>query len=112
MTTLRMSPGVGRRAVGGLVAAVLVLGGATTSATVSAGVSARSAAADDIDDQRAAAEAKQRAKERERDSLQEELEDTNAKYRQAVLDLNEVEGRLPVAQAELAAAEARLEEAR
>ncbi|GAB3092877.1 peptidoglycan DD-metalloendopeptidase family protein [Isoptericola nanjingensis] len=112
MTTLRTSPGVGRRAVGGLVAAVLVLGGATTSATVSAGVSARSAAADDIDDQRAAAEAKQRAKERERDSLQEELEDTNAKYRQAVLDLNEVEGRLPVAQAELAAAEARLEEAR
>ncbi|MFE5293029.1 peptidoglycan DD-metalloendopeptidase family protein [Isoptericola sp. NPDC056618] len=112
MTTLRMSPGVGRRAVGGLVAAVLVLGGATTSATVSAGVSARSAAADDIDDQRAAAEAKQRAKERERDGLQEELEDTNAKYRQAVLDLNEVEGRLPVAQAELAAAEARLEEAR
>ena len=112
MTSLRMSPGVGRRALGGLVAAVLVLGGATTSATVTAGVQARSAAADDIDDQRAAAEAKQRAKERERDSLQEELEDTNAKYRQAVLDLNEVEGRLPVAQAELAAAEAALEEAR
>ncbi|GAB6938566.1 hypothetical protein JCM11754A_20930 [Isoptericola variabilis] len=107
-----MSPGAGRRALGGLVAAVLVLGGATTSATVTAGVSARSAAADDIDDQRAAAEAKQRAKERERDSLQEELEDTNAKYRQAVLDLNEVEGRLPVAQAELAAAEAALQEAR
>jgi len=112
MTSLRMSPGAGRRALGGLVAAVLVLGGATTSATVTAGVSARSAAADDIDDQRAAAEAKQRAKERERDSLQEELEDTNAKYRQAVLDLNEVEGRLPVAQAELAAAEAALQEAR
>ncbi|SKC77769.1 M23 family metallopeptidase [Krasilnikoviella flava] len=109
MTT---TDGVGRRVLGGLVVAVLVLGGATTSATVSASVSARTAAADDIDDQRAAAEAKQRAKERERDGLQEELEDTNAKYRQAVLDLNEVEGRLPVAQAELAAAEAALEEAR
>lgn len=104
--------GVGRRVLGGLVAAVLVLGGATTSATVSASVSARTAAADDIDDQRAAAEAKQRAKEKERDGLQEELEDTNAKFRQAVLDLNEVEGRLPVAEAELAAAQAALEEAR
>ncbi|MGF0116179.1 peptidoglycan DD-metalloendopeptidase family protein [Promicromonospora sp. Marseille-Q5078] len=104
--------GAGRRVLGGLVAAVLVLGGATTSATVSASVSARTAAADDIDDQRAAAEAKQRAKERERDGLQEELEDTNAKFRQAVLDLNEVEGRLPVAEAELAAAQAALEEAR
>ncbi|MGW8567099.1 peptidoglycan DD-metalloendopeptidase family protein [Isoptericola sp. NPDC055881] len=116
MTTPGTTPGRdrgrGRRVVGGLVAAVLVLGGATTSATVTAGVTARSAAADDIDDQRAAAEAKQRAKERERDSLQEELEDTNAKFRQAVLDLNEVEGRLPVAQAALDAAEARLEEAR
>ncbi|WP_344245365.1 peptidoglycan DD-metalloendopeptidase family protein [Isoptericola hypogeus] len=104
--------GVGRRALGGLVAAVLVLGGATTSATVTAGVAARSAAADDIDDQRAAAEAKQRQKERERDELSHELEDTNARYRQAVLDLNKVEGRLPVAQAELAAAQAALEEAR
>ncbi|MEU2199699.1 peptidoglycan DD-metalloendopeptidase family protein [Isoptericola sp. NPDC019482] len=113
MTSLRTTtPGRGRRALGGLVAAVLALGGATTSATVTASVSAPAAAADDIDDQRAAAEAKQRAKERERDSLQEELEDTNAKYRQAVLDLNEVEGRLPVAQAELAAAEAALQEAR
>lgn len=94
----------GRRGWARLVGALLAVGLVLTGTTA--------AVADDIDDQRAAAEAEQRAKERERDELQHELEDTNAKYSQAVLDLNEVEGRLPVAQAELAAAQAELEEAR
>jgi murein DD-endopeptidase MepM/ murein hydrolase activator NlpD len=91
---------VWRRVAGAVLAVVLVLSG-TTAAT-----------ADDIDDQRAAAEAKQRQKQRERERLSHELEDTNARFRQAVLDLNAVEARLPVAQAELAAAQAVLEEAR
>ncbi|MCA5893397.1 peptidoglycan DD-metalloendopeptidase family protein [Isoptericola sp. NEAU-Y5] len=101
-----VTPGARRRArvVGVLLAAALLLTGGLTGAAT--------ATADDLDDQRAAAEAKQRAKERERDELSHELEDSNAKYRQAVLDLNEVEARLPVAQAELAEARAALEEAR
>nr|WP_246246664.1 M23 family metallopeptidase [Isoptericola sediminis] len=68
--------------------------------------------ADELDDQRAAAEEQQRQKREERQDLQHELEDTNDKFAQAVLDLNEVEGRLPVAQAELAEAQAALAEAR
>lgn len=91
-------------------AVAAVLGAALTAGMVVGGVV--SAGADDIDDQRAAAEAERRAKEREREELQHELEDTNARFSQAVLDLNAVEARLPVAQAELASAQAMLEEAR
>ncbi|WP_418277511.1 peptidoglycan DD-metalloendopeptidase family protein [Isoptericola jiangsuensis] len=90
-----------RRVVGAVVVALLVLGPQSSPAL-----------ADDLDDQRAAAEAQQRKKEAEREDLQHDLEDANDAFRQAVLDLNEVEGRLPVAQAELAEAQARLAEAR
>ncbi len=100
MQSRSSSTGGWARLIGALLAVGLVVSGATA------------AGADDIDDRRAQAEAEQRQKQRERDNLSHELEDTNAKYRQAVLDLNEVEGRLPVAKAELAAAQAALEEAR
>ncbi|WP_402464642.1 peptidoglycan DD-metalloendopeptidase family protein [Isoptericola aurantiacus] len=101
-----MSPSVPRavrlrRLLGAVVVGLLVVGPTSPPA-----------AADQLDDQRAAAEAKQQEKRDERQDLQHELEDTNDKFAQAVLDLNEVEGRLPVAQAELAEAQAELAEAR
>jgi murein DD-endopeptidase MepM/ murein hydrolase activator NlpD len=74
--------------------------------------SAVPAGADELDDQRAAAEKQQKQKEAEREDLQHELEDANDAFRKAVLDLNEVEARLPDAQAELSEAQAVLAEAR
>ncbi|MCL1868930.1 MAG: peptidoglycan DD-metalloendopeptidase family protein [Promicromonosporaceae bacterium] len=97
MTTRRF----GARAA---VAAVLVV-------ILGAGV-ASSAAADDLDNQMAAAQANQRAKQSQRAQLEEDLHETNAKLAKAVLDLNTVQGQLPVAQAELARAEADLQKAR
>jgi murein DD-endopeptidase MepM/ murein hydrolase activator NlpD len=89
-----------RKALGAALVGLLLLGPAMP------------VGADELDDQRAAAEEQQRQKEAEREDLQHELEDANDAFRQAVLDLNEVEGRLPVAQAELAEAQAVLAEAR
>jgi murein DD-endopeptidase MepM/ murein hydrolase activator NlpD len=98
------SRAVARRAIArgplaAMLAAVLLLGGATVGHT------------DDLDDRRAAAERKQQAKEDERESLEAELEHTDSRLADAVLELNQVEGRLPVAEAELAVAEAELERA-
>ncbi|MEU4384891.1 peptidoglycan DD-metalloendopeptidase family protein [Promicromonospora sp. NPDC023805] len=90
---------VGRGPVAAVLAAVLLLGGATVGY------------ADDLDDRRAAAERKQQAKEDERENLEAELEHTDTQLADAVLELNQVEGRLPVAEAELAVAEAELERA-
>ena len=89
----------GRGPVAAVLAAVLLLGGATA------------VHADDLDDRRAAAEREQQAKEAERESLESELEHTDSQLADAVLELNQVEGRLPVAEAELAVAEAELERA-
>jgi murein DD-endopeptidase MepM/ murein hydrolase activator NlpD len=101
MTTSRSlrSRAVGRGPVAAVLAAVLLLGGATVGY------------ADDLDDRRAAAERKQQAKEDERENLEAELEHTDKRLADAVLELNQVEGRLPVAEAELAVAEAELERA-
>lgn len=93
------SRAVGRGPLAALLAAVLLLGGATVGY------------ADDLDDRRAAAERKQQAKEGERENLEAELEHTDKQLADAVLELNQVEGRLPVAEAELAVAEAELERA-
>jgi murein DD-endopeptidase MepM/ murein hydrolase activator NlpD len=90
---------VGRGPIAAVLAAVLLLGGATVGY------------ADDLDDRRAAAERKQQAKEDERENLEAELEHTDKQLADAVLELNQVEGRLPVAEAELAVAEAELERA-
>jgi murein DD-endopeptidase MepM/ murein hydrolase activator NlpD len=65
-----------------------------------------SAWADDIDDRRNAAEKRQAEVLANQESLQEQLEDTDAEMAQAVLDLQVIEARLPVAQAELDAANA------
>lgn len=89
----------GRGPLAAVLAAVLLLGGATVGYT------------DDLDDRRAAAERKQQAKEDERENLEAELEHTDTQLADAVLELNQVEGRLPVAEAELAVAEAELERA-
>ena len=89
----------GRGPLAAVLAAVLLLGGATA------------VYADDLDDRRAAAEREQAAKEKERESLEAELEHTDTQLADAVLELNQVEGRLPVAEAELAVAEAELERA-
>lgn len=101
MTTSRSlrSRAVGRGPIAAVLAAVLLLGGATVGY------------ADDLDDRRAAAERKQQAKEDERENLEAELEHTDKQLADAVLELNQVEGRLPVAEAELAVAEAELERA-
>lgn len=93
------SRAVGRGPIAAVLAAVLLLGGATVGY------------ADDLDDRRAAAERKQQAKEDERENLEAELEHTDSQLADAVLELNQVEGRLPVAEAELAVAEAELERA-
>ncbi|MEV0951153.1 peptidoglycan DD-metalloendopeptidase family protein [Promicromonospora sp. NPDC050249] len=93
------SGAVGRGPLAAVLAAVLLLGGATVGY------------ADDLDDRRAAAERKQQAKEDERENLEAELEHTDKQLADAVLELNQVEGRLPVAEAELAVAEAELERA-
>ena len=90
---------VARGPLAAVLAAVLLLGGATVGYT------------DDLDDRRAAAERKQQAKEDERENLEAELEHTDSQLADAVLELNQVEGRLPVAEAELAVAEAELERA-
>jgi len=93
------SRAVARGPLAAVLAAVLLLGGATVGYT------------DDLDDRRAAAERKQQAKEDERENLEAELEHTDKQLADAVLELNQVEGRLPVAEAELAVAEAELERA-
>ena len=90
----------GRGPVAAALAVVLLLGGGATAAW-----------SDDLDDRRAAAERRQQAKEDERESLEAELEHTDTRLADAVLELNQVEGRLPVAEAELAVAEAELERA-
>lgn len=93
------SRAVARGPLAAVLAAVLLLGGATVGYT------------DDLDDRRAAAERRQQAKEDERENLEAELEHTDKQLADAVLELNQVEGRLPVAEAELAVAEAELERA-
>ncbi len=91
------------KTVRGLVAAALVV-------TIGIGVG-QSAAADDIDDRLAAARSAAEQRKAERATLEASLDETNAKLRQAALDLDDVRTRLPVAQAELARAQADVQSA-
>ena len=84
----------------------LAAGGTVLLLLLGTGVAA---SADDLDDKRAAAERRQSQALREREGLESELEGTDAELAQAILDLQAIEGRLPLAQAELETAEAELE---
>lgn len=84
----------------------LAAGGTALLLLLGTGVAAT---ADDLDDQRAAAERRQSEARAAREGLESELEGTDAELAQAILDLQVIEGRLPVAQAELDTAEAELE---
>jgi murein DD-endopeptidase MepM/ murein hydrolase activator NlpD len=86
-----------RRLAAGGTALLLILGTAVA------------ATADDLDDKRAAAERRQSQAAAAREGLEAELEGTDADLAQAILDLQEIEGRLPMAQVELDTAAAELE---
>ncbi|ROS76994.1 M23 family metallopeptidase [Cellulomonas sp. PhB143] len=64
------------------------------------------AQADDIDDHRAQIEREKAAAQDKREELAGQLEDTDAALAQAVLELHDIESRLPAARQELADAEA------
>ncbi|MHA7134040.1 peptidoglycan DD-metalloendopeptidase family protein [Oerskovia turbata] len=86
-----------RRLAAGGTALLLLLGTAVA------------ATADDLDDKRAAAERRQSQATQAREGLEAELEGTDADLAQAILELQEIEGRLPMAQVELDTAAAELE---
>lgn len=91
-----------------LPAAVVVALLAALLTTLLAVPATPAAAAPDLDDRRAQTEARREAVADARDRLEEALEDTDAQMAAAFLELQGIEAQIPVAQAQLAEAEAAL----